>query len=102
MYCHLQLIAAAAKAATPFPITSRSKHGDLSLGGGRQEVGQQCIPATRKAKHILVYISRSVASRWKEGIHPLSSSLVRPLLECCVQLWASQHKRDIDILEQVH
>lgn len=82
MYCHLQLITAAAKSATRLPITSGRKHGNLSLDGGRQEVGQQCIPVTRKAKHILVYISRSVASRWREEIHPLSSSLVRPFLEC--------------------
>lgn len=80
MDCHLQLITAAAKSAAPLLITSRKKHGGLSLDGGRQEVGQQRIPVTRKAEDILVCISRSVASRWREGIHPLTSSLVRPLV----------------------
>lgn len=56
---------------------------------------------TGKTKYILVWFSRGVASRWREEFHSLSSSLVRPLLDGCIQLWAFQHERDIDILEQV-
>lgn len=93
MDCHLQLITAAAKSAAPLLITSRKKRGALSLDGSRQEVGQQHIPVPGKAEHILVCISSSVASRWREGGHLLTSSLVRPLVQVFVQLWALQHGR---------
>jgi len=42
-----------------------------------------------------------VASRSKEGILPLFSALVRPHMESCIQLWSLQHRKDMDLLEQV-
>jgi len=35
-------------------------------------------------------------------ILPLCSALVRPYLECCIQMWSPQYRRDIDLLECVH
>ena len=55
--------------------------------------------AAQKARHILGCIQSSVASRAKEVLLPLCSVLVRPQLEYCIQMWSSQCRRDIDLLE---
>lgn len=57
-------------------------------------MSQQCVPAPQKHA---VCINRRVASRLREGIVPLYSALV----EYCVQVWGSQHKKAVNLLEQV-
>jgi len=37
----------------------------------------------------------------REGILPLCSTLVRANRESCIQLWSPQHRRDMELLEQV-
>ncbi|PKU45156.1 hypothetical protein llap_4561 [Limosa lapponica baueri] len=64
-------------------------------------MSQQCMPAAQKANHIPGCIRRSMASRAREVVLPLCSTLVRPHLEYCVHLWGSQHKRDMYLLERV-
>ena len=62
---------------------------------------QQCVLTAQKANHILGCIKRSVASRLRKGILPLYSALMRPPLQCCVQLWGHQHQKDMDLLQQI-
>ncbi|PKU42037.1 hypothetical protein llap_7659 [Limosa lapponica baueri] len=60
-----------------------------------------CALAAQKAYHILGCTKRSVASRSWEVSLPLYFVLVRPHLEYCVQLWSPQHRKNMDLLEQV-
>ena len=61
----------------------------------------QSALTAQKANRVLGCIQSSVASRAREWISPLYSTLVRPPLQCWVQLWRHQHQKDTDLLEQV-
>ncbi|KAK4832828.1 hypothetical protein QYF61_025816 [Mycteria americana] len=86
--------------------TNRTQHGGTER---RQPSTADCLSKLLKAKsnqrpERQLYLGlhhKQRGQQVREVILPLCSSLVRPHLQCCVQLWSPQHRRDMDLLERV-
>ena len=57
------------------------------LLNGKLDMSQQFALTAQKANYILGYNKRSMASRTREVILLLYYVLIKPHLECCVQVW---------------
>jgi len=64
------------------------------------DMSHQCELTGQKTNHLLGCIKRSLVRRSREVTLPLYSSLVRPHLEYCVQLWSPWHRKDMDLSER--
>ncbi|KAJ7419221.1 hypothetical protein BTVI_26347 [Pitangus sulphuratus] len=67
----------------------------------KPNMSRQCALTDQKGNEILVCNKRSMASSSKEMILSLCPALVRSHLECCVQFWCPQDKKNMELLQQV-
>ena len=62
---------------------------------------QQCSEVVKKANKLVGFIGRSIEYKSKATIVTLYNSLVRPIMEYCVQAWCPYYQKDIAKLERV-
>ncbi|GAB0199471.1 cAMP-dependent protein kinase inhibitor alpha [Grus japonensis] len=77
-------------------IESSPEEKDLgALGDEKLNMTRQCALTPQKANRVLGCTTR----RSRKGILPLCSG--ETPLQCCIQLWGPQDKKDMELLERV-
>ncbi|GAB0175836.1 hypothetical protein GRJ2_000048800 [Grus japonensis] len=71
------------------------------LIGSKLNMSEQCALAAKRTNPVLGCTKHSITRQSKEVIVLLYSALVQPHLECCVQFWAPQFKKNVKVLECV-
>ncbi|GAB0193218.1 cAMP-dependent protein kinase inhibitor alpha [Grus japonensis] len=83
-------------------IESSPEERELAmLVGKKLNMSQQWALAAQKANRVLGCIKRSVDCRSRGAIVPFCSTLMKPHLEYCIQLWGPRYKKEMELLEQV-
>jgi len=60
-----------------------------------------CSRASKAANKVVGLIRRNISHKGVEGMLILYKSLVRPLLDYCIQVWKPYTKKDMKILERI-
>lgn len=89
------------KTAVDVTIFAEHQTCDKQINPYSSSIDILCVLLVQKAKSILGCTTRSVASRMRQMILFLCSTLARPHMQCCVQLWSTQYKEDMNPLEWV-
>src|SRR6266516_3753228 len=60
-----------------------------------------CNKCSKAANRVVGLIRRNISSKGIEGMMILYKSLVRPLMDYCIQVWKPYAKNDIKIMERI-
>ena len=83
-------------------LENTEKENDLGVTiTSNLKPSQQCSEVVKKANKLVGFIGRSIEYKSKATIVTLYNSLVRPIMEYCVQAWCPYYQKDIAKLERV-
>jgi hypothetical protein len=83
-------------------VTLESSEEEKDLGvlvNVNSKKSNQCSKTVKSANKVLGLIARNITSRDKSIMLPLYKTLVRPILDYCIQIWKPYLKSDIKMLE---